>query len=1805
MAVSWDDASRSLLQAWRASLSPLTVDIVGDFAGKELFAIHGESLIAHCLPAARVDYNYGFQLLHAVHAVETFLSKLKSSGCNFHVVWFDDGKDLCIPYGTAAEHGYKYMLTRAVLMQHFARVSRQSGQPQSQSTMSYRFDSPECDSFRRYLASNPQYFFLCSDGRATHSEDHPTTLAHLSIGYRMASNGYCVAFIDEIRFNSSKVYVPIVTPAERMTPLELRSIARISCSPRAKFRAKLDIPTHIVCQYGILTSLSSRETITLRALASILDSGTPDVKKKSVACILVQLVFLRHLPLSQRSFEQSGPLDEDCIVFLEEFCQSAEEVVDEEINKVATTRWDVFDLIDGRLYFKICSVASDMQLPDDFSRELSNLAGFLLILSGVDITHLLPGRLSDAEPPIQRSDRRSEKPNQPRSAVLPFSHPVIDQYLQQVQLETEDDAEPPYSRIFQELTHWHNAKKSVDPKHTVKPPGFFARRRNQWFMADTIYYSASLTGATGKNISPESIVVRKPGKSSDGDQPDWKAALRQQSSARSKKQQASKNIPKNGPQAGTRKAIEAAEATQTAKKEEKSLAAVRSWQDRLVEFQNERSLIRRFLKVDGYLSSLSATHSETVGAEVSLYLCCILTSCRREKNLGNASDIEAMLWSKVRETSGFPLTREIASSLVPLLARLDLPHTFGSISSLPRRKLPFTMPSMEWKPMSSSGAVDFQLDFCGPYLERSFESAPDSRVPFEPDAWQRKVLDAIDADKSLFVVAPTSAGKTFISFYAMKKILQSNDDDVIVYVAPTKALVNQIAAEVQARFSKSYHNHDGRSVWAIHTRDYRVNNPQGCQVLVTVPHILQIMLMAPSNAKTPTSWSRRVKRIIFDEVHCIGQSEDGVIWEQLLLLAPCPIIALSATVGNPLEFKEWLEGTQKVKGFEFEMVVHRSRYSDLRKYIYDMPPSRDFKGLGSVERFPFPGLESDAPISNRFAFIHPVGALIGRNPDTLNDANLEPRDCLNLWKCMKKHENQRFKLSESAEPRNFLSSPAKKSDVVLWEARLKEELIRWMIDPESPFDAVREELRGEHYTELEPAQTNNKNEQKELGHIQRLKSGVPNKTIFALALDLRACGALPAIVFNYDRVGCEIMLVTLLKSLASEEAKYKEESPEWKKKIKGFEDWKKVQTKMKAKTETLGLDKDMGKADVARELASREKSPWESFDPHDPLSQFSFANSTKISKEELEERLNTLKFHNIRPELMQALRRGLGVHHAGMNRQYRQVVEVLFRRGYLTIVVATGTLALGLNMPCKTVVFTGDSVFLTALNYRQASGRAGRRGFDVLGNVVFHGIPPKRALEIMSARLPDLRGQFPTSVTLVLRLLGLLHGTDNSEYASNAAKSLLTQTRLYLGGPASQMSVAHHLRFSIDYLRRQHLLSKDGVPLNFSGLIGHLYFTENAVFAFHSLLKGGYFHELCSDISDLAKQPDIILEILLVLSHIFCRIPCHRYQDASWLQGVVYRSPSLVILPDLPETPARILKEHNQETLSIFRDYVNTFSSQHLNGTPDTRLPFTDHTVEPEANKPSEPNESRDMRHMLPSLNETVVRSPFAALSGFTDDFETISELCNSARAGVFLEESAIPYIPMAPHETNGVPWNAYLYDFFKHGDMSALVRDNGIKGGDVWFRLKDFSLILATIVTSLTNFLNPNIVSDDAAMIDVQDAGDVMEESAGIVGKDEGWDVVDNVPEVPVNETVASKQKGKRKVVVDSWDAETDSEPEEGTKGDASQLGTRQTQQSGRTGAIPTTPIWTQDEKSLVKVYKAFATLHEQFDEKFKKVWA
>ena len=411
-------------------------------------------------------------------------------------------------------------------------------------------------------------------------------------------------------------------------------------------------------------------------------------------------------------------------------------------------------------------------------------------------------------------------------------------------------------------------------------------------------------------------------------------------------------------------------------------------------------------------------------------------------------------------------------------------------------------------------------------------------------------------------------------------------------------------------------------------------------------------------------------------------------------------------------------------------------------------------------------------------------------------------------------------------------------------------------------------------------------------------------------------------------------------------------------------------------------------------------------------------------------------------------------------------VERLFRKRFLRVVVATGTLALGINMPCSTVVFCGDSVFLTALNYRQASGRAGRRGFDLIGNVIFHGIHPSKAYQLVSSRLPDLNGHFPITTSLVLRLFILLHNSNGSEHAVRSINALLSQPRLCLGGVEAKDKVLHHLRFSIEYLRRQKLLGRYGQPLNLARNVCRLYYTENSAFAFHALLREGYFETLCR--SNRGNKEKKLKMFMIVLAHLFGRKSLGQRWRMLLKRKRAIKSPSEVILPDFPTEAAAIIHNHNREILKTYTAYVTTYIEQHLKDSPETSLPLTQLPV----GGPGNPTLSQ----ALGASTANRFRSPFVGLSGHGDDFTSIKDLCQTVRSGVFLEESVIPHMDIYQKGGSMPRLNAYLYDFFNHGCLEPLEVANRISLSDSWFLLNDFSLVLATIITALECYLDPSL---------------------------------------------------------------------------------------------------------------------------------
>jgi len=200
-----------------------------------------------------------------------------------------------------------------------------------------------------------------------------------------------------------------------------------------------------------------------------------------------------------------------------------------------------------------------------------------------------------------------------------------------------------------------------------------------------------------------------------------------------------------------------------------------------------------------------------------------------------------------------------------------------------------------------------------------------------------------------------------------------------------------------------------------------------------------------------------------------------------------------------------------------------------------------------------------------------------------------------------------------------------------------------------------------------------------------------------------------------------------------------------------------------------------------------------------------------------------------------ALERGIAAHHAGLLPSFKGAVEDLFKRGLVKAVFATETLALGINMPARTVVlekltkWNGEAhVSITPGEYTQLTGRAGRRGIDIEGNAVVQWSPTvdsATAAGLASTRTYPLKSSFTPTYNMSINLIARFgreraHGSLESSFAQfqadRAVVSLVRQIRKNDSAAAELTESAQcHLgdfneysRMRIDIKELERLLSK-------------------------------------------------------------------------------------------------------------------------------------------------------------------------------------------------------------------------------------------------------------------------------------------------------------------------------------------------------------------------------------------------------------
>jgi ATP-dependent RNA helicase HelY len=175
-----------------------------------------------------------------------------------------------------------------------------------------------------------------------------------------------------------------------------------------------------------------------------------------------------------------------------------------------------------------------------------------------------------------------------------------------------------------------------------------------------------------------------------------------------------------------------------------------------------------------------------------------------------------------------------------------------------------------------------------------------------------------------------------------------------------------------------------------------------------------------------------------------------------------------------------------------------------------------------------------------------------------------------------------------------------------------------------------------------------------------------------------------------------------------------------------------------------------------------------------------------------DEDLSILGFYEFRD----ALGRGVAAHHAGMLPAFKEVVEDLFSQGLLKVVFATETLALGINMPARTVAierlskWNGEThVDVTPGEYTQLTGRAGRRGLDIEGHAVVlwqNGLDPRQVAGLASTRTYPLMSSFQPSYNMAVNLV--------DQFGREKTRALLEQSFAQFQADRSVVGIATQIR---------------------------------------------------------------------------------------------------------------------------------------------------------------------------------------------------------------------------------------------------------------------------------------------------------------------------------------------------------------------------------------------------------------------------
>jgi hypothetical protein len=588
------------------------------------------------------------------------------------------------------------------------------------------------------------------------------------------------------------------------------------------------------------------------------------------------------------------------------------------------------------------------------------------------------------------------------------------------------------------------------------------------------------------------------------------------------------------------------------------------------------------------------------------------------------------------------------------------------------------------------------------------------------DPWQIQVTDYIRKNESVIVKAPTSAGKTFVAMAT--GIMHSP----ILYVCPAKPVAYQVGANFQKMGYRVHYLVDGLS-----ERSYEKQT----QIFVGTPDSIEESL-----PKCGVSYTYAV----FDEIHMINEYEMGLCYENILKMITCPCLALSATIKNSDFLRDIFH---KYHSHPVHYVEYNKRFINQQRWVY----------------------------TDTIHKLHPM--VCYDTQGSLQDIHFSPNDCYTLYEALSDIGEDYWTHDESLETWIDSMSP----DEYFTENRLM------TLDESKDYEGFLKQNLDKLY-ETYPEYIR---EVKEYLSSQETLDETPVlDTLIPLFKKCKTKDLLPLLYFHTEEsVSREIAYQTYQRLQTDETTYYPFHYKILEKKQELYQSYK---DKREAYADSITIkskDSQSEKESRLDEFDSRERQQYiycvtEYYEwakrachkmagPHMKMQcknlekekkafleapdfreqdifqkhpSYCFSKGSPMSGNEIRDIKRHIKASTgitieYTDPLFQLLKRGIGLYLNSFPDEYNWIVQRLVSQRRLGIVISDRTLCLGIDLPIRSVALSGykDPQYSTS-DYLQMSGRAGRRGKDKQGNIIFHGIAPSTYLSLMKGTLPLLVG---------------------------------------------------------------------------------------------------------------------------------------------------------------------------------------------------------------------------------------------------------------------------------------------------------------------------------------------------------------------------------------------------------------------------------------------------------------------------------